>query len=1176
MTSLSLLLLTLFPLVDAGEPMALDEAPSARVRADDDDGGVREDHDTATIERLPLRGPDFEVTHESDATSEAAIVEARARREEHPGQTITFVEVAVDRARPGEENELVGYLRTIVGREAVSVTAESAEQMLMKVGRYRAAVCRLWTTEKHRGRLRCGVSRARTIRRVSVEGLPLQLLETDLKKRIFLRPGEILDQKDAAGRDRVTRQRVRIEEYLARLGYYGASVEVLTPPVSKEADVDVTIRISGGGFVRVYDVEVEEAGPIASRELEARFKRLCLNIDGSLEALERLTFACLTRDRLVAARTDVENQARARGHPEARVSVRTEIISPTAADTPGVCRASAAEEAASVGGGPAPAPRCARLFVRVRAGPRVIPRLIVERQRGDPDDLKIVDDRFRARFLPSVLQPIIDLGVGLFHSARTLSIDPMSRALQVLLDQDVEAARDTIVYLSEVESAFTFASTGTADEEEVEETRRALLAALADRGRLLAQVTAEREERDGELIVTFRIRPGPPVAVERVRFFGNQTFSDAEILDAITLSAKPRGVVTPGFVGRADLDDDALRLMRFYEMRGFHEANVVAETYLQSGGNVEVHYFVDEGERFTLAELIVEGGRESLLPDVLAAIAHCRGGAAMVAGRAPRVAQDCVGAPFLPDEFEADRTRVLNVYVAHGFPYTRVEVTPDFVEAGASLRIKIGSVRDEVFVAGPPEAVQLGQIFIDGNEHTERSVMLRELDLDEGLLEPTEVALGVSRLRRTGIYNKIALQYIGIEEREDTVHMRLLVEERPTLTYDTSIAFSTNRFFSIRNEVRERNLLGRMLDLSLLADLGLFVGRYSIIEPELRWPRFLGWPFWLRITPGVIYEDRPGKFVSRVPSERGPLLAIPSWDAADVRRRNLKLMNKVSLEWRPPSLDVIVGLDYELRLEWDDPQSKPLDVFSGEAFTHLDGLLDVVQVRPIRVSTLMPRMTWRSLDNPFDPTRGFTVDLSVRAGAPFIGNEEWLAVPQFGVTGYYSFGRITLAGRFRGWTAYSYGEPGRRSIALQQDLVAIGGDRSVRGYMQDRIGVVDLPARAARGEDVTDDGHLAIFGAVTNLEVRYTLVRGFFLGDLKGAAFIDAGLVTNNDRTLLDDERALDILIDSRAPRLGVGIGVGVRYVLPVGPLALDVACPPLPRPSGELCTFHAQLGYAF
>jgi outer membrane protein assembly factor BamA len=1170
--SFSLLMLALLAHVDAGDERVRDDgAPRDDEDAGTTDGGQK-DADGGDV----LTGAELEATVESDAESDATIVGARPRREEHPGQQITVIEVAVDRARPGEERELADYLQGIIGREGVQANAEVAETMLMQVGRYRAAVCRLWTSEKHRGRLRCGVSRARTIRNVSVEGLPLQLLETDLRKRIFLRPGEILDQKDAAGRDRVTRQRVRIEEYLSRLGYYGARVEVLTPPVSKEADVDVTIRIQGGGFVHVHEVVVEESGPIAARELEARFSRLCLGVDGSLEALERLSFACLTRERLLAARASVEELARARGHPEARVSVVTEILSPTDSDTPETCRASSSEVDRAKETGIVPAPACARLRVRVRAGPRVVPHLIVERQRGDPEDLRVVDDRYRALFWPGVVQPVIDLGVGLFHSARELSVDPLSRMLQVLLDDDVTAARDNIVYLSVLEDAFTFAATGTADEEEVEETRIAILAALADRGRLLAQVVAERDDRGDEVRVTYRIRPGPAVAVERVRFFGNRTFQDSEIMDALALSAKPRGVVTPGFVGRADLDDDALRLMQFYEERGFHEANVVAEPYLYSGGNVEIHYFIEEGERFALAELIIEGGRESLLPDVLAAIAHCRGGSAERAGRAPRSPQDCTGAPFLPDEFEADRTRVLNVYVAHGFPYTRVDVTPDFVDAGPALRITIGSAREGELVAGEPAPVKLGQIFIDGNDRTDRSVMLRELDVEGDLLEPTEVALGVSRLRRTGIYNKIALHYIGVEEREDTVHMRLLVEERPTFTYDTSVAFSTNRFFSVRNEVREKNFLGRMLDVSLLADLGLFVGRYSIIEPELRWPRFFGWPFWLRITPAVIYEDRPGALVARSPSERGPVTAIGSWDADDVRRRNLKLLNKVSLEWRPPALDFIIGLDYEFRFEWDDPQSKPLDAFSLDALTHVDGLVDVVQVTPIRVSTFTPRMTWRALDNPFDPMNGFTFEISLRAGAPFIGNEEWLAVPQVGATGYYTFGRVTLAGRARGWTAYSFGEPGRRSIALQQDLVATGGDRSVRGYLQDRVGVLDLPARAAAGEDVTDNGHLAVFGAVTNLEVRYTLVRGFFLGDLKGAAFVDAGLITHNDRALLEEGRALGILLDPNAPRLGIGVGLGVRYVLPVGPLALDVACPPLPRPNSELCTFHAQLGYAF
>ena len=85
-------------------------------------------------------------------------------------------------------------------------------------------------------------------------------------------------------------------------------------------------------------------------------------------------------------------------------------------------------------------------------------------------------------------------------------------------------------------------------------------------------------------------------------------------------------------------------------------------------------------------------------------------------------------------------------------------------------------------------------------------------------------------------------------------------------------------------------------------------------------------------------------------------------------------------------------------------------------------------------------------------------------------------------------------------------------------------------------------------------------------------------GDLKLAVFTDVGFVSENDPKLLQGDVA-QTFADITAldePRLGLSVGAGVRYVLPVGPLSLDFACSVLERPAAERCAWHLQLGYAF
>lgn len=206
------------------------------------------------------------------------------------------------------------------------------------------------------------------------------------------------------------------------------------------------------------------------------------------------------------------------------------------------------------------------------------------------------------------------------------------------------------------------------------------------------------------------------------------------------------------------------------------------------------------------------------------------------------------------------------------------------------------------------------------------------------------------------------------------------------------------------------------------------------------------------------------------------------------------------------------------------------------------------------------------------------MEASVKLGSPFLLNAEWLGLTQLRAAYYYTFWRVTVAAHTRTWAGWSWGAAPRRSTLLSQNLVALGGDRSVRGFPQDRIGVKDLPVLANDGEDVTRNGHLGIFGAQGNLELRLLAIEDLAIGDLKLAVFTDVGAVTENDPKLLQANvgQTFADLNTLEAPRIGWSIGAGIRYVLPVGPLSLDFACSVLERPSAERCAWHLQLGYAF
>lgn len=1142
---------------------------------------------------------------ESDGTGDDPVVggppvqeAARSRQAEGDSDALKIarIEVDIDRPKSGERSQVIRYLQSFFGATVTVDLAQQAEKTLLRLERYRSAVCRI-SEVRPGARLKCGLTKARTIRSVNVDGLPWQLLETDLRKRIFLRPGEALERADASGRDRVARQRTRIEDYLERQGFFGADVDVLTPPVPGTSEVDLDIRVRGGSFVRVRNVRVESWLPLSKHELQDRFGGMCRTPDGILTALDTGEFSCFTRERLRETIDRFEEKLRRDGYPEGRVQVETEFVDPMQAKgidhcfvpTNGLFR---------LDQGPARLPpRCVDLVIRVRTGPHLVTTMTIH---PDTPAEGMVGNDHGAPIYDGFLNPAYRFLTSL------TSFDLFlwgSRALQLGLSADLTTSNDTLIRMFELEDALTFREARSTDETEAALSKKALLDVLAARGYLTASIDVTRREFGADRVeIHYDIWPGSPLAVHRISLAGNLSFSDEELMKESELVTHVRDLIEQnGFVSISDLDDDVIRLQTFYETRGYREASVSWRVNVVSPGVAEVIFDIDEGvTRFQIAGVRFIGGVSTLYPRILNEIRHCAAPSKLRLDPVNGL-KDCAGNPLLPDELEVDAQRVLNVYAAAGYPYAsaRVEISQEWTDAGPYLEIRVAPLGWEppgnvpTAIPPAPTRVERGVVFIEGNTKTDRGVILKEMRIDESkalLLDPVEISRGVSRLRRTGVFARVGFDYIGVEEQSDRVHLRLQVEERPTLTLDTAVGFSTDNLFVSRIELRDRNFGGRMLDVGALVDLGLFVGRFSQAQLRLRWPRILGSNVDLTIQPSAVYSDTPSGAVPRVPGKDGVVDAIVSWTAPDLRRRLFTAGNSVGLEWHPlPETEpgLVAGISYELGVRYDNPEAYRIPVFSEESFATVDGLLDVFRVPEQRFGFIAPRLAYTSLSNPFDPDAGWTGELTLRLGSPWLGGEESFVLTTARSSVYLGITDgtvLALNGRF--WWGTSDLQGNGTSALLSPELLLLGGDRTVRGFNASALfgpssgpfGLVGLPAELSADAYTRDE--LLILGGQFNLELRQTLLRDFFLGDVKGALFADVGFVTDDLGLPWLDPFALyqatvTERLDAAAPLptlLGASVGAGLRYVLPVGPMSLDVAYSPTHQQVGV----HFQFGYAF
>lgn len=188
---------------------------------------------------------------------------------------------------------------------------------------------------------------------------------------------------------------------------------------------------------------------------------------------------------------------------------------------------------------------------------------------------------------------------------------------------------------------------------------------------------------------------------------------------------------------------------------------------------------------------------------------------------------------------------------------------------------------------------------------------------------------------------------------------------------------------------------------------------------------------------------------------------------------------------------------------------------------------------------------WDNRDNRLDPSEGFRVLFAARPTYDLLRHNTFAGF-RVDASAYQALDearRFVIAGRVALATVTV-----DDVFALPADRrLYAGGGGSVRGYAFRNIG-----PRAANGDLI--GGRSLVEGS---LELRYRINETFGL-----AAFVDAGGA-----------------FDQMWPDFGgmkVGVGVGIRYLTPIGPLRLDVALPLDPGQDDPRFAVYVGLGQSF
>jgi outer membrane protein assembly complex protein YaeT len=635
---------------------------------------------------------------------------------------------------------------------------------------------------------------------------------------------------------------------------------------------------------------------------------------------------------------------------------------------------------------------------------------------------------------------------------------------------------------------------GAVDPDLLEEGRRNLRNYFERKGYFNSKVsflTREAEEGKQERIV-YNVERGTKSRLVRVIFKGNHYFSSELLTSRLTI--QPASFLSPGRFSPRLLEGDVDSIRGIYLASGFRDASVkanVEDDYEGKKNNLLVEFLIAEGPQTKVESLAIHGNQAIPTNQLFDVI-----------GSTP-------GQPYSAANISNDRDNLLALYYNSGFPdatfaYQAKHVAPNQMALDYTIH------------EGPQVIVK--HVLVVGYRHTRPGVIRREVQIQPGQpLREADIVSTQDRLYNLGIFNRVDIATENpngsLEEKNVVINTR--EGDRYTIGYgggleaqrigSTTSATSTALQFSPLGifDFSKLNMFGRAQTLS-------FKVRASTLQYR-----------------GLLSYQIPNLLTNH--------------------RFNLLLTGFAD---KIRNVNTFTGTTYEGSLQVLENYSRGSTLLYRYTFRHV--LVDASSLKinpeqiplfsqPTRVSGF--GLTWvrDRRNNPAEATRGSynTADVSFYSKA--LGSSASFLRVFVQNTTYTPFGHIFVFARS---TRFGVEEPVSGTVADQIPLPErffAGGGNSLRGFALNQAG----PRDPVTGFPV---GGLAEL--IFNQEIRFPMRLPLVGTALGGALFYDAGNVYSSFSNIT---LASTPASPTELNFFSHTVGLGIRYLTPVGPVRFDL-----------------------
>ena len=434
------------------------------------------------------------------------------------------------------------------------------------------------------------------------------------------------------------------------------------------------------------------------------------------------------------------------------------------------------------------------------------------------------------------------------------------------------------------------------------------------------------------------------------------------------------------------------------------------------------------------------------------------------------------GAPLRSSDWDVAKTQLAEDLVEVDYAAGELadsEARVDAESAKATLKLVLDS--------GPPFTI--GDVVIHGIDKYSEAVVRRSVDLRRGERYSAKRLQDLQRAVQEGPwFSSVVVDIERDRTRTQYVPVQLTVVERPRAELGLAAGYGTDDGARVELAYRYRDLFDRGFDLqsSLRVAQERQIGYADVYLPPGLWQS--------RSRGAIPFKDSVGVLAERSTIENLELNRI-----AFAGYRHFKLDN----------FETRVGLSYQV--ERAEPQG--------------------AETRIKRALAPIVAVTWRHVDNIFDPTRGGVLNVQFAAGAKEVASGEDFLKAYAQYQHWIPLGKMDQL-LLRAEVGRNFTQD--RTHIPEDFLFRAGGARSNRGYAYQSLGV--------------QEGEAIVGGRV---QATGTVEYVHWLNDRWGAAaFVDVG----DAKDSVDD---LD---------LNMSYGAGARFKTPAGPFAIDLAYAHDPR----------------